>query len=84
VRFDPTGGSGFMKLWLDGKQVVNYTGSMGYSTSTGYYWKFGIYRSVAGEHEAVRYANMTVGTADLSAKIAKPDPIPEGYCYCVK
>lgn len=84
VRFDPTGRTGFMKVWLDGKQVVNYAGSMGYSTSSGYYWKFGIYRSVAGEHEAVRYANMSVGTADLSTKIANPDPIPEGYCYCVR
>jgi hypothetical protein len=84
VRFDPAGGTGFMKVWLDGQQVVDYAGSTGYATSTGYYWKFGIYRSVAAEHEAVRYANMTVGTADLSAKIASPDPIPQGYCYCVK
>jgi polysaccharide lyase-like protein len=79
LKFDQAG-KGFVKVWINGAQIVDYSGNTGVSTTQYYYWKFGIYRSQAPEYVAVRYANMTIGTADLSARIAKPVPIPTGYC----
>jgi hypothetical protein len=79
IRFDQSG-KGFVRVWINGTQIADYVGNTGNSRTPFYYWKFGIYRSQAPEYIAVRYANMTIGRADLSAKIANPDPIPHGYC----
>jgi hypothetical protein len=76
VRLDPRGGRGVLQVWLDGVAVINDTASsIGYSDMTRTYWKFGIYRNTSPTVQAVRYANMEVGTADLSARIANPLPI---------
>jgi hypothetical protein len=84
VKFDPSGSAGFMRAWLNGALLVEHKGGVGYAGSNGNYWKFGGYRSVAPEYFGVRYANMRIGTADLSDKITNPDPIPDGYCYCIR
>lgn len=85
IKFDPKGGAGFARSWLNGAQVVDVAGNVGSIANRGYYWKFGSYRGPAApEYFGVRYANMTVGTADLSSKVTNPDPIPDGYCYCLQ
>jgi len=53
VRFTPQA-NGFVRAWLDGKQVVDYTGvtansenaATGYPTPGYYYFKMGLYRDV--------------------------------------
>jgi lysophospholipase L1-like esterase len=72
VRFGPDG-SGVAQLWIDGAQVANYSGRLGYVGR--YYWKFGIYRETAAEPIAIQYANMEVSTSTLAARIAHPKPI---------
>ena len=79
IRFDQTG-KGIIKVWINGQQIVDYSGDTGLSATQFYYWKFGIYRSQAPEYVAVRFANMTIGTVDLSSKITSPNSIPTGYC----
>jgi hypothetical protein len=39
----------------------------------------GFYKRI-GEYMAVRYANVRTGSADLSALIANPDPLPKEIC----
>ena len=82
LNFDPTGVVGKYNVWLNGTQVVAYSGVTGQVPVSGtqnYYWKFGVYRGSAPEYEAVRYANETFSTSSLMSKVATPDPIPTGY-----
>jgi hypothetical protein len=75
------GPNGSMAAWVNGKQVANFSGAVGPGGS--YYPKLGIYRgnqTAAGTPVAesinVRYANFKFGTADLSALIVNPEPLP--------
>lgn len=52
-RIDPTGGTGYHKVWHDGVSVVNYTGNTGYVDAVGPYWKFGLYRDIDASHTIV-------------------------------
>lgn len=45
-KFDPDGGNGFWKSWLNGRQVLDYKGALGNKGSKHCYAKFGIYRSI--------------------------------------
>jgi len=71
--------TGFIHVWINGTQVVDVNDYMtGYQEiqSTSNYWKFGVYRSTSVPPvEIVRYANMELGTADLSSRILSPTPI---------
>jgi len=73
IQFDPQG-SGFLRVWRDGTQIVNYTGPIGYVDALGPYWKAGIYRATAADPFVVEWSNLEGGTADLSARIANPLP----------
>ena len=52
--------SGYLEVWLNGVQVVNYHGPLGYGAGTN--WEYGIYRSTAPETVAVDYRNLTLTT----------------------
>lgn len=52
--------SGYLSVWVNGTQVVNYRGPLGFGDST--YWEYGLYRSPAPETVAVNFRNMTVTT----------------------
>jgi len=56
-------GNGYLDVWINGKQVVNYQGPLGFGQGT--YWEYGIYRSRAAETRAVRYRNLmlTIGSS---------------------
>ncbi|MHC2258104.1 hypothetical protein ACVILK_007796 [Bradyrhizobium embrapense] len=58
---DPTG---YLKVWIDGTPVVNYSGPLGYGVGTN--WEFGIYRSSAPETTAVNYRNVMITTGSLT------------------
>jgi hypothetical protein len=69
--------SGRLEYWLDGKKIVDFAGAIGAEENNAY-WKFGIYRGYGpiGTPFAIQYANMEVGTTDLTARIANPQSIP--------
>ena len=59
ANFSNSGG-GYLQVSINGNQVVNYQGPLGYGQGT--YWEYGIYRSTATETAAVDYRNMTLVT----------------------
>ena len=42
-----TSGAGFLQVWMDGQQIANYQGSLGYNTGYKDYAKFGYYNWTA-------------------------------------
>ncbi len=68
-------GAGTVKVWLDGRKVVEYAGPFGYDTARPPYFKFGIYRADAPETLAVDYANVVTSHSPLGDTIgAKAGP----------
>ncbi|MHC2282059.1 hypothetical protein ACVME8_008702 [Bradyrhizobium diazoefficiens] len=58
--------SGYLNVWINGKQVVNYHGSIGFGTPT--YWDYGLYRQAnAPEALTVDYRNLTLVTGSQAA-----------------
>ncbi|MBB4064729.1 heparin lyase I family protein [Gellertiella hungarica] len=69
--------SGFLRVWMNGTQIVNYTGPIGYYNDTnGTYPQWGIYARQAPDTPVARIANMEWGTTDRSARISAPLSIP--------
>ncbi|MGY3391335.1 hypothetical protein ACVWW6_003926 [Bradyrhizobium sp. USDA 3311] len=64
-------GSGYLDVWINAKQVVNYQGPLGYGQGT--YWEYGIYRSTARETSAVRYRNLML-TIESSTPVSSRRP----------
>jgi hypothetical protein len=82
-KFDPEGGKGYWRSWLNGQQVLDFSGAVGKAGVVSRYAKFGIYRSRtqrSGQRVAetvnIRFVNMRFGTDDLSELIDKPEPVP--------
>ena len=68
-------GGGYLKVSINGTQVVNYNGPLGYGVDTN--WEYGIYRSSAPETVAVDYRNMTLVTgAAATASSSSPPTLP--------
>ncbi len=44
-KIDPTGGTGYHRVWHNDLQVANFTGNTGYLDAIGPYYKIGIYRA---------------------------------------
>ena len=65
---------GQLEVHMDGVQVMNYSGPIGY-IDNGIYPKWGIYRGRATEREAVRWANMQFSLSSLAAYRANPPAI---------
>jgi hypothetical protein len=65
-------GSGYLDVSINGNQVVNYHGPLGYGTGTS--WEYGIYRASAPETTAVDYRNMmlTYGSAATTPASTAP------------
>jgi len=72
VRFE-NNGNGFLHIWRDGEEIVNYSGPLGYDN--GVYWKYGIYRSETDTKIAVNYRDMSFhkeGDADGVVVVGTP------------
>jgi hypothetical protein len=57
-------GTGYLKVWVDGTQVVNYSGNLGFGDHV--YWEEGIYRDAAssvGEEIAAKFKNVLIVTS---------------------
>ncbi len=44
-RIDPSGGTGYHRVWHNDLQVASFTGNTGYLDAIGPYYKFGLYRA---------------------------------------
>ena len=62
--------SGYLDVWINGKQVVDYNGPLGYGAATN--WEYGLYRSTAPETAAVDYRNVTLLTGSAATAAATP------------
>lgn len=68
ATFD-TGSQGHLAVWIDGQQVANYWGPLGYSTQSSVYWKAGIYRQNSkGEDIAIQYSDLNIDTVAAPQK----------------
>ena len=65
VKMGPSGG-GYVGVWLDGTQIVNYNGPVG-ATNSEYYWKIGLYRGSAGETMTADFSNLRITTGPQAA-----------------
>jgi hypothetical protein len=76
LRESASDNNGRLEFWSDGKKIVDFTGPIGAAGNQAY-WKFGIYRGYGpiATPFAIQFANMEVGTSDLTARIASPLPI---------
>ncbi|MFN4172339.1 MAG: heparin lyase I family protein, partial [Pseudorhodobacter sp.] len=61
------GGAGLLRVFLDGVQIVDYTGPLGYNDAVGPYAQFGVYRAQAPETLAAQFRNLS---------LTSPDPAP--------
>ncbi|WP_407170708.1 heparin lyase I family protein [Bradyrhizobium sp. ORS 111] len=68
--------SGQLDVWLDGNKIVQFVGAIG-ATGNEAYWKFGIYRGYGpiATPFAIQFANMEIGTTDLTSRITSPLPV---------
>lgn len=72
VKFNHLGG--FLKVWRDGVQIVDYTGAIGYNDAAGPYHKCGVYRSTHSSPMVLDWRNVEMGSADLTDRILNPLP----------
>lgn len=75
VVFSKTGG-GHLQSWKDGVEVYNQAQAIGYNQPDAGYFKYGIYRWPTTPTAIVEYANVEVGTADLSSRVTSPLTLP--------
>jgi hypothetical protein len=66
---------GYLAVSIDGKQVVNYHGPLGYGVGT--FWEYGMYRSSAPETSAVDYRNVTLTYGSAAAPTTPTTPRSE-------
>jgi chitodextrinase len=63
--------NGFVQVWRDGAQIVNYNGCIGYAVPD-YYFKVGIYEAPPGATLAVDYRNFVISTASGPTDVTSP------------
>jgi hypothetical protein len=56
-KMGPSGG-GYARVWIDDAQVVNFSGKIGASGNTKYWYKFGIYRGATSETLSMVFKNV--------------------------
>jgi hypothetical protein len=68
------GGTGTSNIWLNGTQIVSYSGATAYNDAVGPWLAIGNYhsRAPAGQYCAVQVAHLEHGTTDLSGRVASP------------
>ena len=70
------GATGSLGVWLNGAQKLNATNvPFGYNDAAEPYPKFGIYRGVGAGVNVAEFANVEIGTTDLTPRITAPLPV---------
>jgi hypothetical protein len=78
TTWSPAAGTGRLQSWLDGVQIVNFTGNVG-SPNAGYYQQMALYRNPTTSPFAIWYANFefdSSGTQPFASRVASPLPVP--------
>lgn len=65
MNMNPTG-NGYVGVWIDGTQVVDYHGPVG-AAGAQYYWKEGIYRGPSDQIMTADYTNTHITTGSQAA-----------------
>lgn len=65
-------GTGFVKVWLDGKKIVSYAGPIGNNDQEGPYRRIGAYSAQNDTRFAIQYENYEFGRRNLSSRITHP------------
>ena len=69
------GATGSLGVWFNGAQKTNQTGiPFGYNDTAENYPKFGIYRGAGAGVNVAEFANVEIGTTDLTSRITAPLP----------
>lgn len=68
-------GTGRLKVWIDGVQVCDYSGIIGYNNVIGSYIEFGLCRTRHASTVAIEVANFTMSNTSLAARVIEPVPI---------
>lgn len=71
MRFEKTS-NGRLTSWHNGTQLFDGVIPVGGNDAAGPYMKYGIYRGASPETIAVQWANVEIGTTDLTARITSP------------
>jgi hypothetical protein len=68
------GGAGFLRVWIDGVQIVNYTGQVGSTIENGYSLRLGNYGAISGMASVTEYKNIATfpRSDDLTSRITAP------------
>jgi len=74
-KVDPT--AGFLNVWRDGVQIVNYSGPLGFNFDT--YWANGIYRAAGPDTQIAQFQNLIITTGPYSLGTASTY-MPIGEC----
>lgn len=76
VKWDPTGKTGILEIWQDGKQIVNEQGiSIGYPQQRKPYWKIGLYcwmGKATYAEKNIYYDEARIGGPSASYDTVKP------------
>ncbi|QJD77693.1 polysaccharide lyase [Spirosoma rhododendri] len=76
IKWDPSGNTGILEIWQDGKQVANERNiNIGYPQKYKPYWKAGIYAWTGKSKYAERvlyYDDVTIGKATATYETVKP------------
>jgi hypothetical protein len=80
LQLGPNGG-GHVHVWRDGKEIVDFSGKIGYTDSSAVRWKHGIYRDSPANGETIalqlKDLDVTYGTAGHSIALDTPvEPEP--------
>jgi hypothetical protein len=59
VKMSPNDNNGYIRVWLDGEQIVDWSGRCG-AASGGYYWKLGAYRENVSETITVDHSHIAI------------------------
>ncbi|NEX46606.1 heparin lyase I family protein [Pseudotabrizicola algicola] len=63
---DAVGGRGLLRVFLDGTQIVDYRGPLGYNDAVGPYAQFGVYRANAPEALAAQFRNLSLTSPETA------------------
>lgn len=66
---DATGGDGMLRVFLDGVQIVDYSGPIGYNDAIGTYAQFGVYREQSPETFAAQFRNLSLTSTEPAPQI---------------
>jgi Polysaccharide lyase len=54
------GENGYMRVWFNGDQMLDFEGTVGYDDQTNWYWRMGVYRRATNQIYKIYYRNLNM------------------------